>query len=845
LETGRSINKSQTATEYLIILAVVITIALIVVGTFGGLTAIGGAGDDSSNRAILAVSEIGVVDYAGTSSGMLVSLQNNKPFSVELVAVSLSGVNCTNSSLPVVMNIGGKQTLFCPNIVTTAEKYSHPIQVHFREIRTGAMYTIAPGTIKGRLGQLPNTYNHSLYALRIAQHSIAQAIINATLYNPSSTSLTIANISTQWGRCVVVGGTYPVVVGAYANSTVRLDCINVSGQTMRSNRSITTPIPYSFSLFVTYVNGTVESQSLVNTSYDVLPEFSLSGFQIHLAMNQNASHIIASTTDGLFRTTDFGANWTQLTNVYIRNLKIADSGQFMVGYLNGNGPVISNDSGSTWVWSGLGWWYQSNIGISNTGQYILVGDVGGGGPLQTSQNYGQTWQIAINTSQWWKDASISSNGSIQLAIAGNNSYLSTNYGLNWTLINISRNWNAISMTPTGQYMTMISDTVFYSSDYGATWNESVTPSSCFTGIALSSSGQYQLATAGCGHGYYVSSNYGVNWTRYGQNSNFWTPHISANGSICIMSNDTNSFSSSFLYSTTYCTNWSTNHREKHLYSSATSKDGSMISLASNGGHIYASTDGGNSWSTQATTRAWWDIDMSDDGQYRVAVVGNGNAYTSSDYGSTWIQRSPTIGWRGCSAINNNGSIMLVAGNNNFIYYSTDYGITWSSYNKTGEWSGCSIGLNGSAFFVAGSNDFIQYSSNSGLNWTSLYTNSSWMYVMMSENGSVVSASGPAIGVHISRNMGLNWTLTPLSSYLWNSPAICQNGQTILLGNTWGSKLTISNDFGTTFTTKEYHRRWFEFFSMSDDCNVLVATTPGNKVYISHDGGNIWIPKTIS
>jgi len=61
------------------------------------------------------------------------------------------------------------------------------------------------------------------------------------------------------------------------------------------------------------------------------------------------------------------------------------------------------------------------------------------------------------------------------------------------------------------------------------------------------------------------------------------------------------------------------------------------------GHIYTSSDNGNTWTQRAQPKYWSSICCSSSGQYLAACVGNnatfGYIYTSSDYGSNWTQTS--------------------------------------------------------------------------------------------------------------------------------------------------------------------------------------------------------------
>jgi hypothetical protein len=90
-------KKGQTATEYLIILAVVIVIALIVVGVLGGIPSIGGGAKDNSLSAYWATSKVGVnsISVANADGDVTVVLRNNLPNTIDVTSVELVMANGT------------------------------------------------------------------------------------------------------------------------------------------------------------------------------------------------------------------------------------------------------------------------------------------------------------------------------------------------------------------------------------------------------------------------------------------------------------------------------------------------------------------------------------------------------------------------------------------------------------------------------------------------------------------------------------------------------------------------------------------------------------------------------
>lgn len=133
------LRRSQTATEYLIILAVVIVIALIVVGVMGGIPSIGGGVSYQASSAILQSEDIGILKYAvGTTKTSLV-IVNNVGNSVRVNDISINGDSCYQ---PINLRMGEKRTIHCGTVIgTSGSRVSYPIIINWTDKKTGAIYT--------------------------------------------------------------------------------------------------------------------------------------------------------------------------------------------------------------------------------------------------------------------------------------------------------------------------------------------------------------------------------------------------------------------------------------------------------------------------------------------------------------------------------------------------------------------------------------------------------------------------------------------------------------------------------------------------------------------------------
>ena len=110
-------EQGQGTTEYLIVLAIVIVIALVVVGVLGGFPKLGaGIGESQSKAYWGAIHPLGFVDWSIPSSGNgSIIVQNNSIFSVTLVDINWNGAS---TALPDVNVSPGARVAVSSNRMT-------------------------------------------------------------------------------------------------------------------------------------------------------------------------------------------------------------------------------------------------------------------------------------------------------------------------------------------------------------------------------------------------------------------------------------------------------------------------------------------------------------------------------------------------------------------------------------------------------------------------------------------------------------------------------------------------------------------------------------------------------
>ena len=110
-------HRAQTATEYIIIVAVVIVIALVGATILGVFPGVGSDVGSNIDKQELLTGDIAIENFATTSDGTIMILRNNVPRTIDLQDLSLEGQNCTSSpALPQTVKAGQSVTVTCTNL---------------------------------------------------------------------------------------------------------------------------------------------------------------------------------------------------------------------------------------------------------------------------------------------------------------------------------------------------------------------------------------------------------------------------------------------------------------------------------------------------------------------------------------------------------------------------------------------------------------------------------------------------------------------------------------------------------------------------------------------------------
>jgi hypothetical protein len=460
-----------------------------------------------------------------------------------------------------------------------------------------------------------------------------------------------------------------------------------------------------------------------------------------IAMNSTGQYIYVcaygpGSGTGIYYTSNNGISWQQCAGVENiqgwNSINCSSSGEFVYA-VNNSLMYKSSDYGANWV-------QVTNVPVVADSIYISIAVNGVGnkiylalrpGFIYVNDNYGNgTWSEIYNISSvnWYTLAS-STNDSLLIGGSFNNSSGGSIYSLkqvpstgfiakdlgdlssiflpiDWQVTTApSIPWLSITSNSTGQYLFAGASQgqIYYSSNYGNTWTVGTLAGGVNvpTGpwdITCDSSGQYVVATTTeivipplpappySEGAIYYSVNYGATFSKSSQtspNNTIWGAIKSnGDGSIIVAGAFVGGIYTSSNYN--YGDTWTqTSAPDKNWASIASDNTGQYLAAVVGGGgipgNIYTSNDSGSTWTqTSAPIKDWISITSDSTGQYLAAAVLNEGIYTSSNYGSTWTQTSaPTGGWSSITS-DSTGQYLAAVSIYYPLYKSSDYGSTWFS-----------------------------------------------------------------------------------------------------------------------------------------------------------------------
>lgn len=135
-------KKSQTATEYLVILAIITIIALIVVSVLGGSVSTGGGISEQQARATLQSQDIAIIDYFSSSLNTRLVVRNNRPYIVQIEDIIINDRRCTFRK--TMLQPGRQTSIDCWGIrsLIKNDRFAYPVKLVYKSLSSDGIYEL-------------------------------------------------------------------------------------------------------------------------------------------------------------------------------------------------------------------------------------------------------------------------------------------------------------------------------------------------------------------------------------------------------------------------------------------------------------------------------------------------------------------------------------------------------------------------------------------------------------------------------------------------------------------------------------------------------------------------------
>ena len=814
-----------------------------------------------------------------------VSISGLTPNSTYLITFQSVYVNITTSTnltiitqgSPTILNIDTRDKyatipfLACPNIPNFYElvlKYSNGTLVQtvrntpaiagttflVRDLSSNTAYSVTISAIYG-LGNSPTIYT----SVPVSFHTVS-AVIN--VQTPAETVTSTTAILTFQNATIIPPNPYLITINNQTNPTV--PTVNNPNHVYSVSLIDLTP-----NTFYTARIDSVFSNSVVSTNFIIATE----GVPRDISFN--------TVTDVSANIAFQPCNYTP--NKYELVIKKETTQTIEIKPI---GSKIVNTE--TVAWTG-------GIAVSTNESALIVYNTNP--RLYTkSLDSGNTWSASsafVTTTDTIYAASLTTNG-YYVYSSNTGIYYSLNGGVSWSQSNAPSGsgfaFTILKQNQAGNIVIAISNTVinplvstipttfvYYSTNYGRTWNlsnsNSVLPPNV-TQLKISADGlnAYLLAT-----NIYKSVDSGNTWinildidTNLYEISTIPNFHISTDGTFLLIITDTLNTFTSVNAGNTFT---QTTHRIPNAVSSifTFSSNGKYGYQCNNDGFLYYSTDYGQIWinsliSCTNPTQNTVLLITTDSGNYAIysdGISGLNKIYpnpvqSSTTYGVTTLTTKDSK-WKDYqpynifSYISRNGNFLLecyVDNKNtgagatyyNGFIYSNDFGKTWTeiliSINNTTNNINAFCG-NENGYFVYGTNNNTYISTNFGVNWNTIpaLSGTSCRKIVNDETGKYILAvtqtptqlNNQTIVIQNSIDYGSTWNQTTFTSI--NSIYYLRLSRDAKYGyiciNTPISNIYKSTDYGKTWTT---YPIWSQPLNTSSVDTIYISTL-GNFIYV--------------
>lgn len=548
--------------------------------------------------------------------------------------------------------------------------------------------------------------------------------------------------------------------------------------------------------------------------------------------------VFAGTAQGVFRSTDGGVSWNNVTassgNPSIQALAVLDTDVFAA---TTTGVLRSTNKGVTWAAADRGFSGYPLVLSAQGSSFFLTTEYNS---VFRSSNLGTTWTSVTTLNDSAVTCFTSIGGMLFAGTELGEVLASTDNGVTWSAtagVGLPGTYFSYlySLVAMGADLFAATDSgIFISKDSGAIWSDLGANFAGLSGASILAVDSSELLAGTYQGGLYFSYDTGNTWTTASSGVTSLTVTAIAPFGTTILAGTQ---SSGVFISMDGGANW--NADDSGIVIS------NVISLAALGPYVFANcfqpygSSSGSLFLTGDAGQDWTDITSNlnsfgsitaiaaYDGQV-FAATDNSAVDVSPDSGVTWSSGS-TLGYFEIDGLfpTSNG---LFAATSNGMFQSPDEGSTWLSASSgiaAGDLGLLSFAAGTSAYYCGSTTGAVYVSTDSGEIWNNITPPSSFDSVnaiAVTNTGAIIS--GSASGVFVSADQGATWSDPLLSSYEITS--LLSVGSNVFAGTTGG--IFVSTDGGRTWNNEDQGLTIL---------SVTALVMNGVDLYAGTTGGGVW------